>query len=337
MADLLSEAIAEAKRVKSTALANAKIALEETFQPTLRNMISAKIREEEGEEDDIDIDINYDEPELGGVEGGEEDAGVGFDSFEDEEPTDEVPAEEEGGEEDLELESLIRELEGEDEFPDEPVMEGEDYEDDMMEGEEDEWQDPVPDDEVDPTLTEEEELEEALNAMLREEEGDLGDLDGPNKEDGAAFTDTPPSGDRFLEVRRLRKENARLKKQYNEALRAVTTYKTTINEVNLLNAKLMYTTKTLRQFNLNENQQVRILESFDRANSVREVKLVYTTIVESFNKKTIKKKVNEGLASKTVKQINPAKRSLREGSGDIVNNSMVDRFQKLAGMKRDDY
>ena len=105
----------------------------------------------------------------------------------------------------------------------------------------------------------------------------------------------------------------------------------------MLNAKLMYTTKTLRQFNLNENQQVRILESFDRANSVREVKLVYTTIVESFNKKTIKKKVNEGLASKTVKQINPAKRSLREGSGDIVNNSMVDRFQKLAGIKRDDY
>ena len=332
MADLLSDAIADAKRVKSTALANAKIALEETFQPTLRNMISAKLSEEEGDEelDDIDIDINYgDEPELGGEEPAEEEGGEGFDSFSDEEAPVEEPAEE--GEEDLEMEALLRELEGEDYEEDEPVMEGE----------EDEWQDPVPDEDVDPVMEGEEmddmELEEALDALLREEDGDLGDIDGPNKEDGASFTETPPSGDRFLEVRRLRKENANLKKQYNNALRAVTTYKTTINEVNLLNAKLMYTTKTLRQFTLNENQQVRILENFDRAQSVREVKLVYATIVEAFNKKSpAKKKVNEGLSSKTVKAINP-KRKLNEGSGDIVNNSMVDRFQILAGMKRDAY
>ena len=40
--DLLSEAIADAKAVKETALANAKLALEEAFTPKLQSMISAK-------------------------------------------------------------------------------------------------------------------------------------------------------------------------------------------------------------------------------------------------------------------------------------------------------
>jgi hypothetical protein len=57
--DLLADAIADAKKVKKTALANAKIALEEAFQPTLQRMISTKLAEEDdmGDEDEFDIDI----------------------------------------------------------------------------------------------------------------------------------------------------------------------------------------------------------------------------------------------------------------------------------------
>jgi len=338
MADLLKEAIANAKTVKAAALANAKTALEETFQPTLQRMISNKIMEEEGEEEfetpegEVDIDINYGEE-------GEEDGDMGFGSFEDE-PTEE-PAAEEGGEDDLELEALIRELDGaeEDEFHMEeeytaddfsdPIDEGEEeFEDDMMEGMDDE----------DEMFAEGEDWEDEMVESILKEIDNLGDLNGPNHEDGEVFTEPEPSSsDRnlHLENRRLRKEMKGLKSKLNESLRAITTYKQTLNEVNLLNAKLMYTTKTLRQFELNENQQVRILESFDRANTVREVKLVYTTIVESFNKKALKE--NRGMSSKSVKQVNPAKvRKNTLNEGVLNTNTMVDRFQQLAGIKNPD-
>ena len=49
--DLLKEAIADAKAVKETALANAKMALEEAFTPKLQSMLSHKIAEELDEED----------------------------------------------------------------------------------------------------------------------------------------------------------------------------------------------------------------------------------------------------------------------------------------------
>ena len=45
--NLLKEAIADAKAVRETALANAKIALEEAFTPRIQSMLSAKISEEE--------------------------------------------------------------------------------------------------------------------------------------------------------------------------------------------------------------------------------------------------------------------------------------------------
>lgn len=334
MADLLNDAIVDAQKMIAAVTANAKITLEETFQPTLRNMISAKLSEEDG--DDLDIDINYGSDEEPEGDEGEED-GVGFDSFSDDEQPEGEEGDEGEGEEpdDLEMEALFRELEGDEEMMDEG--EEDDWDPTMSEGEEDDWQDPNPEfdsmqegDEFD-----DETMEEIVEAILAEEEGLGDDLDmGPNKEDGSVYDENPPSGPQFTEVRRLRREHANLKKKYNEALRAITKYKHTMNEVNLLNAKLMYTTKTLRQFSLNENQQVRILESFDRAQTVREVKLVYTTIVESFNKKALKR-VNEGLASKSVRAVNPKKR-LNEGR-DIVDNSTVNRFQELAGIKKINY
>ena len=93
----------------------------------------------------------------------------------------------------------------------------------------------------------------------------------------------------------------------------------------------MFVTKTLRQYPLNENQQSRVMDSFDRAKTVREVKLVYTTIVESFNKKPqTKKKMVEGSASKPAKAINPTK-----SNTSTLNESLtVNRFQELAGIKK---
>jgi len=341
--NILQEAIADAKRVKSAALANAKIALEETFQPTLQRMISSKLAEEDEEqdmfgieEDGIEIEVNP-EDEFGGGEEGGGAPNVGFAGSGGEEEEEVPPVEEEEGAtpEDLELEALIRELEGEDDGMGDEEM--------PMEGNEREWQNTNPSSKFFPVneedgdgAYEDDVVESVLEALLGEEDG-LGDAlsQGQNKEDGSVFDETPPSGPQFLENRKLRNENRKLKNNLQEAFRTITTYKQAINEVNLLNAKLMFTTKTLRQFELNENQQVRILESFDRAKTVREVKLVYTTILESFNKKgKAAIKENKGMASKTIKQINPRTKGNQQKA--IIGESTVSRLQRLAGLRKND-
>ena len=48
--DLLKEAIADAKTVKETAIANAKSALEEAFSPYLKEKLAAKLSEMDNEE-----------------------------------------------------------------------------------------------------------------------------------------------------------------------------------------------------------------------------------------------------------------------------------------------
>ncbi len=374
MADLLSEAIADAKKVKSAAIANAKLTLEEAFQPTLQRMISTKLAEEEGEaeDDDIDVNINFgndDDMDAGGA--------IGMGSFADdgEEPTEEEPAEEEPTEEedDMELESLIRELEGNDMDMD--------AEGDMMDEGEDDWSDSIQEEEMD---FDEDELSEAIQSLVEEEmeaeledeltelfeadgefdlEDDLSESDeletmtvdeedmdfdeaeleeaineilGEEETVDVNIDEEYSEEDEMME-RNLRFENRKLKGKLTEAYRAVTTLKNTLNDVNLLNAKLMYTTKTFQQFELNESQKHRVLDAFDRANSVREVKLVYTTICESRSKSSKPNRITEGFASKSQNFIHNKKNGT-ETRSNIVEGSVVkwnpERLQQLAGMRK---
>src|SRR6056300_980280 len=55
---LLKEAIADAKAVRETAIANAKIALEEAFTPRLQSILSQKLQQEMEEEDEDEEDVN---------------------------------------------------------------------------------------------------------------------------------------------------------------------------------------------------------------------------------------------------------------------------------------
>ena len=140
------------------------------------------------------------------------------------------------------------------------------------------------------------------------------------------------------------KENISLKKELAEYRSAVVYLRDRINEVNLLNAKLLYTNKLFKQASLNNEQKLKVIESFDLTKSVREAKLVYATLAESFNfggKKTVvaapaSKKVvsqtvrsiTEGLASKPVASTRPTKAAvLTEGA------EMANRFKKLAGIR----
>jgi hypothetical protein len=105
-----------------------------------------------------------------------------------------------------------------------------------------------------------------------------------------------------------------------------------INEVNLLNAKLLYTNKLFRNFELSENQKMKVIENFDRAGNTREVKLVFTTLAESFKKPTTKKRVvKESYASKPVATTAPSPRTI---STQVLSEGfeMAERWKKLAGL-----
>ena len=105
-----------------------------------------------------------------------------------------------------------------------------------------------------------------------------------------------------------------------------------LNEVNLLNAKLLFTNKLFRAHGLNNEQKLKVVETFDRATNLREVKLVFATLAESFGSKTASTpkpiKENKGSASKATASTKPksAPKVIEEGF------DMKNRFQKLANI-----
>ena len=301
MTDLLKEAIADAKAVRATALANAKLALEEAFTPRIQSMLASKLAEEM-EEEEMEAEPVSEEEDMEGseevtTEGEEETADDSAMTEEDMAELEEILRELEGGEEETMEEEYMDsseigndiDLYEEDDMDDEEMTEGEDMEDEeMTEGE---------DEEID--------LEEVIRA-LREEDGDEEMTEEEDMEEEPVA------------------EGRRLKEAYN----VIRFLRKQINEVNLLNAKLLFSNKLFRNYELSESQKLRVIENFDRATSMREVKLVYTTICESMTR-TRKKaaKMNESVASAPTRSTKPAAKVLNEGS------DLAARWKKLAGLK----
>jgi hypothetical protein len=365
---LLKEAIADAKAVRETAIANAKIALEEAFTPRLQSILSKKLQSEmEGEEEEADMnednDVSSDiakgdnkqpadkansaQTDLSGIskqsgEAGSEvedydkvkDLTEGEDEFGAEE---EIPAEEPAAmegedmapemdmdatdEDELDLESIIRELEAQ--------IAGEESEEEIpaeapaMEGEEAPVEEPVA---AEPTEAPAMEAEEApaddeeidLDEILRE----MGYGDDENSEEEKAE-----------DAAEMKAEVASLQAELAEALAVIKSLRGTINEVNLLNAKLLYTNKLFRGYNLTNEQKVKVVENLDRTTSVREVKLVYATLSESMKftgterkVAAVKKNISEGIASKAQASTAPKKEIIAE------SNELANRFKQLAGI-----
>jgi len=118
--------------------------------------------------------------------------------------------------------------------------------------------------------------------------------------------------------------------ELEEALSTIETLRTELNEVNILNAKLLYVNKILKaNRNLSESQVVNVISAFDKAETVKEVKLVFETVSENVvaksNKTTIKES-NLGSASKATGVTGKKPEVISEA------NAAVLRMQKLAGI-----
>jgi len=116
-----------------------------------------------------------------------------------------------------------------------------------------------------------------------------------------------------------------MKDELMEARKTISTLRSELNEINLLNAKLLYSNKIFKAKNLNENQKVKVLSSFDKAKNVSEVKIVFETLNEGIKvaKTTIKE--NLGRASKTTN-------TPKTKQPIVESNDVFKRMQKLAGL-----
>ena len=200
------------------------------------------------------------------------------------EEDDEVEVEPEAGEEDLELEAIIRELEGEDEeFPAEE--------------------------------------EEELAVESTEESTESTDLTEDDDINLDEIIKSLEEGEDEEEEEELEEVN-----ELEEAYATIKQLQVTLQEVNLLNAKLLFSNKLFKSNSLSEAQKVKVIETFDRAANLREVKLVYTTLTESFSNNAPKAKIAEGLASKSVKSTKPSKEVI------VESNDLAKRMKHLAGL-----
>jgi hypothetical protein len=118
------------------------------------------------------------------------------------------------------------------------------------------------------------------------------------------------------------------KKELQEALKAINILKAELNEVNLLNSKLLYVNKIFRAKNLTESQKVKVLGAFDKATTVKEAKLVFETLSSEVKEK--KSQVTESMIGGASKAagIAPTKQPILE-----VNNQFA-RWQQLAGITK---
>ena len=420
--DLLKEAIADAKALKETAIANAKVALEEAFEPRLKSMLSAKLEEmekedlEEGDDEmteakkkykdddrkdggesketkrtekmkygkdlaeaeDMDEEMDLDEI-LAELEGDlSEDARTdaeeeGYkDGMEDEKEDMEDKEEDEEidlddmSEDDLKsfIEDVIADMvtAGELEAGDEFEVEDEDVEDDEEIDVEDDTEVDVEVNEAKEDMDEgygKEDMDEAkdemdegimdkLKAAYNDKEllskivtvdgekvslKDLLGLAGAGATGGMAKSGSGKTSSIGEDARTDAEEEGYLdgmkdeKEDMDEMKKEIDELRSELHETNLLNAKLLYTNKIFRAKNLKEAQKVKVLEAFDKASNVKEVKLIFETLNEGMVAKTATPiRENLGRASKASGNA-PAKQPIMEVDPQVA------RWQKLAGLK----
>jgi len=195
-------------------------------------------------------------------------------------------------EDELDLESIVKELELE--------LDGDDEE---MDDEDEEMDYEDEDDEMD---YEDEDEEYDLDESLFEVEEEFEDEE----------YDTPDD----------------IEEELREHKKAVRFLRDKLHEVNILNAKLLFTNKLFKEFTLDNNQKLRVVETFDRAQTTREIKIVYSTLVEGFKDSKIgrRSRIKESASTRTG-STRPSK-----GTRKVITEEarVADRFKFLAGINK---
>ena len=337
--------------------------LQSMLSAKLKEEEAEEIETEEGEDEEAEemamdeLEDEEEDHEPGHEGGGEEekpldvDAGDSIeepseDDSDDSDDSDDL-GDDDDDDDDLDVEAIVKELEAEE---DEEAEEGYDVDETEAEEDEDAVEETIEVNGQTYALVKEEEAEEEMDEEVDKSSGigngdnKKGDADvssgigtvkeeaGDDEETVEEIVDLSELLDELEdkdEDEDVAEEVEKLQGDLTEHRKVIKYLKSKLNEVNLLNAKLLFTNKLFKTYNLNNDQKLRVVETFDRAKNSREIKLIYSTLAESFSGKTsgVKvSKINEGFASKPVKSTKPSKKVINEGS------DIAERFKKLAGI-----
>ena len=344
---LFQEAIADAKSIRETALVNAKAALDETLTPRIQSMVAAKLNEMEDELSEtqgssenlkpgVKVRPNGAQPNDGrdmtvdSVEDGRANCtdtkGNKFTYRVEDLVLVENMHETEGLEEDLDISAILAELDAE-ENVDEAKKDDEPKDDDEPKEEEIEVKDMSV-----------EELNDLIKDIVSQEMGSDDEVPAEDGIDGldmggeiSGEEESEINLDELLaeldaldneELEEVKKED---NEEMKEALNTIAILRKEMNEVNLMNAKLLYVNRIFKSKNLTESQKVHVIASFDKATSTKEAKIVYESLNTALavTKKPIKESL--GFASKAA-GIAPNKQPI------IESDDVVARWKKLANI-----
>lgn len=355
---LFEEAIAEAKSIREAAIANAKEALEESLTPQIKELLAQRLTEMEEEEELPVMEKEEEGAEEAGEEAGEEaeddmdiedmsveelkalirdivgqmvdQDGDGDHDMEDHEMDDmgmEEPAGEEAPEdEEIDLDELLAELAHEEENK---MMEKK--KESMME-------DPLNEIDInDPQIIG---LVSALGGVGIVAGGyayakliqflKSGDAGPTAKNLGSGllkFDKEATDAAKSAETNKSRVSES----EFNEAKRTIKKLTESLQEVNLLNAKLLYVNKVLKENkHLSDSQVANVIATFDKATTAKEAKLVYesfsTSLFKKSNAPVVESKLKQ-FASKSTGRVPVKKVEVISEVSDAVK-----RMQKLAGI-----
>jgi len=395
--NLLKEAIADAKAVKETAIANAKLALEEAFTPHLKSMLSAKLQEMD-EDEEVKEEVELDEMDAPSFARKNSPAG---DSLKDVAPTKvgKSTVQEDEVDEEINLDELLKELaedartdaeeegykdgmkdEKEDlmkedartDAEEEGYLDGEkDEKEDMEDGMEDEEidledmseddlksfiEDVISDmvsageiepgeefveDEVEVEDVEDVEVEDDVDVDIEIDEAKKEEVDEAKKEEVDEAKKEEVDEAKKEEVDEMSDPDMRHgdkgddeveketeKMRFKEVMSEIEALKSELQEVNLLNAKLLYTNKIFKEKNLAESKKVKVLKAFDKAETVRDAKSIFETLNEGIlDTPAINKPFKRGSASQAT-GLEPK----AEKQPIIESNDVYNRMRKLAGL-----
>ena len=192
----------------------------------------------------------------------------------------------------------------------------------------------VEDVDVDVEIDEEMKASEKNDEKVKEAKVDLDEESKKEKEEGddrEPYSKRSKASQMTLDMSRTGKGDSQMVKELEAALASVNELKTELNEVNLLNAKLLYTNKIFKAKNLNESKKVKVLKAFDKAVSVEQAKTIFETLNEGITSTVTTPSINE-----SIKKGAASKASGLEPKANkqpiIESNDVYNRMRTLAGL-----
>jgi len=171
------------------------------------------------------------------------------------------------------------------------------------------------------------ELEQALKEMGGEEEDEEVEEGVNSPFDGKAKVGL--EGD----VLALKESVKKLSKQNKELGSAVNKLHKQLQESNLFSAKLLYASKVINRSDISSADKKSIVEAFEKARTLREVRLLFETYSKTLNNSKVQNRINESTV-KTPAAGGSSKVTRSGGASSLNENADLSRWRQLAGLNK---